>query len=141
MSKISTKPAHIGRLYIPLFIFICVAIMILACGEKLSPSETVQAYFDAVKAKDIKTVSEYIIDGDKYYEAYQTLSETAKRQSLEQLSQTLHERIEITGEEIYGDSAKVTLDYIGADYGKIGVYQMKLHKVGGRWKIDPGFRQ
>lgn len=141
MYSISTEPGKSGRLYIPLFIFISLAILICACGEKLTPSETVEAYFDAVKAKDIKAISGFIIDGDKYYEAYKNLSETAKRQSLRQLSENLHERIEITEEKIFGDSAKVTLNYKGADYGKSGIYQMKLRMVGGKWKIDLGFRQ
>jgi hypothetical protein len=117
------------------------AVLISGCGEKLTPSETVEAYFDAVKAKDIKAISGFIIDGDKYYKAYQNLSETAKRRSLAQLSKNLHERIEITEEKIFGDSAKVTMNYLGADYGKSGVYQMKLRKVGGKWKINPGFQQ
>ncbi len=141
MYSISAKPGKSGRLFIPLFIFISLAIFILACGEKLTPSETVEAYFEAVKAKDIKAISGFIIDGDKYYKAYQNLSETAKRQSLRQLSENLYERIEITEEEIFGDSAQVTMKFMGADYGKSGIYQIKLHKLGGKWKIDPGFGQ
>jgi hypothetical protein len=139
--SISTKPVKSGRLFMPLFIFIGLAIFISGCGEKLTPSETVQAYFDAVKARDIKAISGFIIDGDIYYKAYQDMSETDKRRSLRQLSENLYERIEITEEEIFGDSAQVTMKFIGADYGKSGVYQMKLRKVGGRWKIDLGFRR
>lgn len=138
MSLNSSQPA---KIHISLFLFICAALLIFACGEKLTPSETVQAYFDAIKAQDIKAISKYIVDGDQYYEAYQKLSEAAKRQSLKQLRENLHENIEITGEEIFDDSAKVDLNFTGADYGKSGVYQITLYKVGGRWKIDPGYRK
>ena len=141
MCSILTRTDYAGRFRGPLFIFIIIAIFSSSCGEKLTPSETVEAYFKAVKKKDIKQVSRYILDGDKYYNAYQEMSDIAKRQSLRQLSKNLYERIEITEEKILGDSAKVNMKFIGADYGKRGIFQMKLRKVGGRWKIVLGSRQ
>jgi len=131
-----------GMFSIKLMIIIVIAnILLISCGPKLTPTETVEAYFEAITNKDIKQISKYIVDGDKYYKDYENLSEIAKKQSLEQLKSASPERIEVTKEVILGDSAKVTVSYMGNDYVKTGVYQLKLRKIGGKWKIDLGFRQ
>lgn len=104
-----------------------------------TPSDALNTCISAVKTGDMKTFSEYTIDGDRFWSEWKAATENERELVKSMLPQLMGEicffDYEVTEQELTGDSATLWVEIEGrTDLDDPEKVIMK--KEGGRWKIE-----